>query len=261
MAKRSKVNFKTNVIGQFPTNGTGLIGANRVRTHLGEDIPDSFVSLVDDLQLLTETSGTNAYALVGDLLSYFSGFMAVAKFMNASTGASTLNVNSIGAKKLFITPTTQANNGDIPANQILIVVYDSALDAAAGGFLIIKGADNVAPSSLTRIPLVTTGATPTMDMGGYVDRVFVGSATISADKELLFTNDSVMIRATTFLTISGTRNITVPAIVRTDTSKWAWSIPATKLIWTADPGVYRLEWYHDGTNIHLDIYGLYTNVP
>jgi hypothetical protein len=257
--KRSKVNFKTNVSSQFPTNGTGLIGANRVRAHIGEDVPDSFVNNVDDLQLFTEASGTNTYALVGDIISYTSGFMTVVKFPNGSTGASTLNVNGIGAKKIMKTPTTQVGSGDIPDNQIFILVYDSALDAAAGGFLIMKGPDGTTPDSLSRVEFDTTVASPTMDMGGYSDRIHVGSDPIAANKELLFSNDSAMIRATAFLEISGTRDITIPAITLVDISKWVWTKPATKFIWTADPGVYRLQWHHDGTNLHLDIYGLYTS--
>lgn len=49
MANRTGAGFKTNVNAQFPTTGTGQIGASRVRTHLGEDIADSFLNRNDDL--------------------------------------------------------------------------------------------------------------------------------------------------------------------------------------------------------------------
>lgn len=261
MAKRSKANFTANVDGQFPTNGTGQIGANRVRSNLGEDIPASFVNVVDDLQLFTVVTGTDAYVLPADIISYATGYAVLAKFTNGSTGACTVDANGIGAKKLFINPTTQAGVGDVVANQIYLLIYDAALDTAAGGFLMIgSGSAGAGGSSLTRVSFDTSVATPSMDMAEATDKIFVGSATVNANKELVFANAGAIIRATTFLTVSGSRAITVPANVLTDTSKWTWSKPATKLIWAAESGVYRLQWTYDGTNFHLDIYGLYTNV-
>lgn len=260
MAKRSKTNFTTNVTGQFPTNGTGLIGADRVRAHLGEDIPASFVNVVDDLQLFTTTTGTNAYAITGDITGYVSGYMVIAKWGNQSTGASTLNVNTLGDKKIFVDPTTQANVDDLIQNQVSLLVYDATLDASAGGFLIIGGSGG-GSGSLTRVTTNVSGSTPSLNMSGASDRVFVGSVAISADKEFSFSNIGKFVRATLFLTISGSRAITWPANVITDTFKWTWSKPATKLIWAAETGVYRLQFTYDGTSIHLDIYGVYTNVP
>lgn len=49
MANRTNAAFTTNIASQFPTNGTGQIPASRVRIHLGQDIPDSFLNRNDDL--------------------------------------------------------------------------------------------------------------------------------------------------------------------------------------------------------------------
>lgn len=259
MSRRGRQQFKTNISAQFPTTGTGAIGANRIRTHLGEDVPDSHVNNVDDLQLLTTATGINDYLLAGMITAYVSGFAAIIKFGSASTGACTLNVNSVDVKKLYKNPTTQAGSGDIPANQILIVIYDSTLDTGAGGFLII-GSVSILGGSHQRVSFDTTIAIPIMDMGGDAERTFVESAPVNANRELAFSNDTAMIRATTFLSITGaTRSITMPANVLIDPSKWVWTKPATKFIWAADIGVYRLEWFHDGTNMHLDIYGYYSS--
>lgn len=49
MAQRTGSAFETNINAQFPTNGTGTIGASRVRAHIGTDIKDSFLNILDHL--------------------------------------------------------------------------------------------------------------------------------------------------------------------------------------------------------------------
>lgn len=87
-------------------------------------------------------SGTNSYAatvMPAPAASYGDADQQrfQIKFGNASSGNATLNLNTLGAKKIFKNPTTQAGNGDIPAGQIVNLVYDAALDSAAGGFLMM----------------------------------------------------------------------------------------------------------------------------
>lgn len=258
MAKRSKVNFTANNSSQFPTNGTGLIGANRIRTHLGQDIPDSFINVVDDLQLFTEVTGTNNYVMSGGITAYADGYSAFAKFLNESTANSELNVNSVGARKLYINPTKQAGANVIIPNQLYLLVYDSTLDGAVGGFLMLAGGG--IGDVLRSVEIDVTGAPIVMNMGGATDRLFFPSGVINSNKELAFSTNGAMLRATTFLTITGTRDITFPLSVRTDTSKWVWTKPSTQLIWTAEAGSYRLQWNYDGSLLYLDIYGTYSNV-
>jgi hypothetical protein len=136
---------KSNFEERYNNGSTGAFKTGQSRGIASEDLrdlvtylKDSFVGIVDNLQSLTEATGTNAYAITGGITAYSNTYAAFVKFANASTGASTLNVNSISAKKLYINPTTQAGSGDIPANSISLCVYDSALDAGNGGFLIIS---------------------------------------------------------------------------------------------------------------------------
>lgn len=256
MARRNKTNFTATVNAQFPTNGIGSIGAVRVRENLGADVPDSFLNNVDDLQLLVSAAGANAYTLAGAIASYATGFMAIVKIHTTSTGLCTLNVNAIGNRKMYKDQATQASSGDLVAGQIYIVIYDSTLDGAAGGFLVLNYASN---GISKRVVLDVSGASPEMNMANQPKRTFVGSAPIAGDKELSFLNDSELVEATTLLEISGNRLITVPANVIRDPSMWIWTKPATKLIWNAAPGLYRLEWKNDGVNIYLDIYGGYNS--
>jgi hypothetical protein len=84
------------------------------------------------------TTGTNTYAvtLAPVLTALTTGVGIKVKIGTASTGAATLNPNTLGAKKIFKNPTTQAGSGDLILNQIYELTYDAALDSAAGGWLI-----------------------------------------------------------------------------------------------------------------------------
>ncbi len=94
------------------------------------------------------TSGTNNYTastnpIVG---SYTDQENFQIKFSTDSTGLCTLDLGP-GAKKLYKSPTVQADNGDIPTGHISIVVYDSALDSGNGGFLMVGGDGSVPDAS------------------------------------------------------------------------------------------------------------------
>lgn len=147
--------------------------------------------------------------------------------------------------------------------EILAVLDQQAAQQTMDEAVIIRNGQAfrapVVINPLQRVSLDVSVSNPIMNMSGYPERIFVGSAPIAADKELSFSNDSAIIRATTLLEISGTRNITVPANVITDVSRWSWTKPATKFIWAAEQGKYRLVWTYDGANMFLDIYGLYSS--
>lgn len=108
----------------------------------------------------------------------------------------------------------------------------------------------------TRVSLDVSGATPDMDMGSQVERTFYGSADVSGDKTLSFSNDSNLIRATLFLTITGgPRLITMPTTVIANTGVFYFTKPASQLIWNAGDGSYVLTFEKSATSIHLTITG------
>jgi hypothetical protein len=117
---------------QFPDNTTGLITEIIMRT-FGENEVDSFLNLVDDLQLLTTASGTDTYAVTGGITSYVAGFGIFVKFTNANTGAATLNVNTLGAKAIKKNGAVALAAGDISAGQIVLLVYDGTNFQVVGG--------------------------------------------------------------------------------------------------------------------------------
>lgn len=69
--------------------------------------------------------------------AYSSGQVFRITFTNANTGASTLNVNSIGAKSIVKNGSTALSAGDIGAGSIKVLVYDGTnlqcLDCASSG--------------------------------------------------------------------------------------------------------------------------------
>lgn len=93
------------------------------------------INIIDTAHYLI-ASGTNTYtaSAAPDLLVYVTGKPFYVKFTNANTGASTLNVDGLGAKNIYKSISTPLVSNDIPANSIIEMVYDGT------SFLVIGGA-------------------------------------------------------------------------------------------------------------------------
>ena len=99
---------------------------------------------------VTMGGASNAYTLTtGESLSAYPSNFRVLWQPNAdSTGAVTLNVDAIGAKKVYMPDGTQAGSGDLDADSMYDVAYDGALDSASGGFKIIGFPDAATSGAL-----------------------------------------------------------------------------------------------------------------
>lgn len=88
---------------------------------------------------VTQGGASNAYTFTtGEALSAYSAGMRFLWQPNAdSTGAVTLNVDGIGAKKVYMPDGTQAGSGELDADSLYDVVYDASLDTSSGGFKIV----------------------------------------------------------------------------------------------------------------------------
>jgi hypothetical protein len=130
-----------------------------VHRNYEEDQIDSSVNKVDGsyLRTATITAGTQpAYTItLTDKYptAYVEDIPILLKAHDTSDPSATLNVNSIGAKKIYRPDSTITQAGDIVTNQLYIVLYDGDLDASAGGFRIVPGFGG--GTAFT----VTTGAT------------------------------------------------------------------------------------------------------
>ena len=82
-------------------------------------------------------SGTNTItATVGKASAYFNGMSVSLKMANTTTGAATLNVNSIGALNMYYADgVTQLAAGALIQNGIYDFIYNSSLNSGAGGWI------------------------------------------------------------------------------------------------------------------------------
>jgi hypothetical protein len=130
------------VAGKEPSanKATNFITINDTLFPTTKAVNDKFLDQTGSKVSATLT-GTNSYSgtITPAITSYANSQRWYLKFTNSSTGVVTCNLNTIGSIKVFKNPTTQADSGDIVANQIYLVAYDSTLDSGAGGFLIIGG--------------------------------------------------------------------------------------------------------------------------
>lgn len=85
------------------------------------------------------TSGTNTYTIAATpaVTAYTNGMLLHVKVVNGSTNVSTFNFDSVGAKKVYLTPDTQITVGMLVSNHEYLFTYDSTLDSAVGGFLLV----------------------------------------------------------------------------------------------------------------------------
>ena len=86
---------------------------------------------------LTSAGSSNAYTLTsGESLAAYDDGMRFAWVPNAdSTGAATLNLDGIGAKKILLSDgVTQAGAGDVRTGIVCDIVYLTALDSGNGAW-------------------------------------------------------------------------------------------------------------------------------
>lgn len=118
---------------------TGLFGTDgaiaTARSTLSVRSKDEARAQDGQYGVTTGSSATFAVTLSPAPTAYVAGMRIVVK-LNAALGTnSTINVNSLGAKKIYRAQTTsRVQTGDTAINQILELTYNPDLDSAAGGF-------------------------------------------------------------------------------------------------------------------------------
>ena len=138
-------------------------------------------------QYTVDTGTANTYVIAPSpaITSYVTGQKFSFKAINNSTGASTINVNSLGTKSLVKNGSVAINNGDIVSGQIYEVQYDGTnFQLLAGNYPQIKFGGTGADGALA----ITSGAT-NIDLGSA--QVVVKNYTsisITGTGSLTFTN-------------------------------------------------------------------------
>lgn len=208
--------FNNSSTGLFKTNTTKDIGSDDLRT-LVENLTDSVPFNEDDKYTWASpqvtASGTNTYTATPSpaIAAYATGQEFKIKFTNASTGVSTLNLNGLGAKKIFINPTTQATTDHILAGQIVKLAYDAALDSASGGFLMLGSAATSGSTAAEDVTFTPAGNIAATDVQAAIEeldsekQLLVNSATALTDASSM---DLTAIKHT-LTTSSATRTFTI----------------------------------------------------
>lgn len=116
---------------------------------------------------LVDTGAANSYAVAfsGSLTtSYTAGLLIIFKAANANTGASTLNVNSLGAKNIVNQDGSALQSGQILANSLVMVCYDGT------SFFLINdpSGEGTISGNVTITGNLTVNGTSTLFLGGGV---------------------------------------------------------------------------------------------
>ena len=100
-------------------------------------IIDGQVRAYEGINYVAATGTDTLTGSISGLTSYVDGLIVVVKSDADSTAGVTLNISSVGAKKILkgSDGSTQVGSGEIKANVPFIVVYNSSLDSSNGAFV------------------------------------------------------------------------------------------------------------------------------
>ena len=105
--------------------------------------------------VVTTVSGTDTYtATPSPAITSYTATRYFVKFTNANTGASTINLNGLGAKALIKNGATALEVGDIVANQIYSIAYDGVSFQLVGK--VVSEASGSFLTTTVTTPLITT---------------------------------------------------------------------------------------------------------
>lgn len=81
---------------------------------------------VNAVKVLASVAGTNTItgSMTPDLTSYSNGMMVIFTPANNSTGAATINIDSLGAKNIVKGDGTALESGDLQASTVHFLIYD-----------------------------------------------------------------------------------------------------------------------------------------
>lgn len=101
-----------------------IINADGTNEYTPDDVKaiDNKIGILNSLNIAT---GTNTYAVsISNVSALTTGLKVTIKFTNANTGASTININSLGVKAIVKPGGTALSSGNLKANGVYTLVYD-----------------------------------------------------------------------------------------------------------------------------------------
>ena len=208
------------------SNGNADSAINWQEGQLPSSVNDSARQMMTRVaQLLKDVGGTvaaggtaNAITVTSNspIASYTTGQTIGFKASATNTGAATLSVNAVGAKairKNVAAVDTALTGGEILSGGIYVLVYDAALNAAAGGWLLTN------PSLLNQQTDIASAATTDIGAVGSENLRVTGTTTITdfgtapagTFRRLRFSGILTLTHNATSLILPGAANITTAA--------------------------------------------------
>lgn len=165
------------------TNIKGDTGAQGIQGEQGIAGGTDPASLTDGT-FIEDTTNTDSYAgnTVESITAYETGLIVNLKVTNANTGASTLNIDSLGAKSIKINVSDDTPAGQIKAGQVIPLIYDGV------NFQVVGGGSSVDPTEIINliypvgsIFITTVSANPGTYLGGTWEAFGAGRTLVGLD--------------------------------------------------------------------------------
>lgn len=172
-----------------------LIGAESLDVFTKTEIQNNIGRYV------TDTGAANAYIIILNPVpvAYLSGQEFTFKASNANTGASTLNVNSLGVKSIVKRDGTALSSGDIPLSSICKVVYDGInfqlISSSGGGATSLQdaydGGSDIELDGINNLRVLKNGGLVTVFELDQVEQSLVleGKSSLGTDYSLWIVDD------------------------------------------------------------------------
>jgi hypothetical protein len=211
------------------SNNTDALGQSTAGSANADTIDTIFQKLMVMLALFyDEIGGTGTVAGTADAItlatnatypfqSLASGLVVAFKAASANTGAATINVDSLGVKKIRRQGDSALSANDIVADGIYLLRYDTAYDAAAGAWVLLN------PTVSSSISAAST----TQQLTGSDASAYATSDSVAA----LWEKGSDVASASTislgeggYFHITGTTTITDIDFATAKNGRWAWLV-------------------------------------
>jgi hypothetical protein len=162
----------------------------------------------------TDTGSANAYAVAPSpaIAAYAAGQVVTLKPANANTGASTVNVNSLGTKNIKLLDGSNPGAGALAVTGVYILMYDGTnfilLNGAAGASQLLSQGSDIASAATTDIGAADSDY---VRVTGTTTITSLGSSTARSHIWVKFTGALTLTHNASSLILPASANITTAA--------------------------------------------------
>lgn len=189
MALNNLADLSTTAASNTDFRGTSILGTNTVNNidSMLQNLASMLARFYDDVgatgsvggtaDAITLTSGSTFQSLANGNVVWF-------KAASNNTGAATINVDALGVKAIRRQGDSALQSGDIIANGVYGLRYDTAYNGAAGAWILLNPAASIASASTTTAGVVELATTAEFRTGTDTTRALGVSETWNAGAEV-----------------------------------------------------------------------------